>query len=1204
MSNSDYLDTLRRFELEHQYPCLYGSGITSLDRLVQLDPSRVHTLGINGRDDLENLKALILELRASMDMGDDSHYEEEQPTRSSGYQRRRTEFVGFTDSDEEPSTMRGRDAGHDRAGVSTRPGGQTRVPTRRPSSIYNSNGPNSGTPRSSAPSNSFSPPPVQAGHHGSSGQTFGEPRTIGRQGLSANGNTTPSVINRRQTLAPMSSTQGFGFARANDNALASNSMLGNDFGSSVNKAGPAATAHRSRTVSARPGTANPRGTRPNAASVNGILERSNNFAQAQRLAENPDDDLEHVVRKTGQSGLVNTYGIPTRPSTAHARRPANERRSLAPSSTNGPLLRPKVPNRGSKDDGAGGGSGSKEGLSNLNDKIRVCVRKRPLNRKEREKSEKDIVITNGCRSLSVMEPKTKVDMTKYIEESRFLFDEVFDENSDNTQVYERTAKPLVEYIFTGGNATCFAYGQTGSGKTYTMMDVQNGLYIQAADDIFRIMQRPENRHLQVFMLFYEIYMSNLYDLLNERRKIFAREDGNQTVCIQGVREVLIQSPADLMSVFDFGNNCRSTGSTGANSDSSRSHAILQIVLKDTTRKGAIKGKLNFIDLAGNERGADRGDKADKQTIMEGSEINKSLLALKECIRALDLGKKHQPFRQSKLTQVLKDSFIGNSRACMIATISPNSSNSENTLNTLRYSDRVKTMKSAGTAGDSTQAANDGARDADDYYSTEVDADYEDDSANRAYDESLDASYGIQGAGHGYPDSSQSVFREEDEYADDMGIDEDDEFASVATTYHQRRQQQQQPQPQPQPQQNTGRAYEHARRPSFDDRSDYDISNETPAIVDEQPAFLDEARHALRSPRAYGSPAAKSFVTSRMAMSPPTMRQQMPPSKLSGTLVRNKKSVADTQALQQQQQQLQHRSSFEDDDGGIFDSDAGRRTNHTSSRRLVGPPSGGSLAGAGAVGRGMRPPAMSRSNSVSQDPLVSDRDSGFIQVQARQQVLRSNTHSNGTIASADAYSAPVTSTPSPYASAISIHSDDNMPKERKGGMTSNRNSYHGGSEDAVMAEPSENGDASGDGFGGLRIADVEAFVNQHRAEIRVTTEAVKEETMLIAAYAGFTQAHLVQQTRSKAEGTAVRPNNWQQQLQPQNLTDKYFLDVNTGSVTRLADGLRFDSVEQAKMHEAMEYLEKLDEVLAKKQQYVVDLRAAIRKLVWSSADIPN
>lgn len=73
--------------------------------------------------------------------------------------------------------------------------------------------------------------------------------------------------------------------------------------------------------------------------------------------------------------------------------------------------------------------------------------------------------------------------------------------------------------------------------------------------------------------------------------------------------------------------------------------------------------------------------------MEGAEINKSLLALKECIRALDQDKRHTPFRQSKLTQVLKDSFVGNSRTCMIATISPGGSCSEHTLNTLRYADR-------------------------------------------------------------------------------------------------------------------------------------------------------------------------------------------------------------------------------------------------------------------------------------------------------------------------------------------------------------------------------------------------------------------------------------------------------------------------------------------------------------------------------------
>lgn len=140
------------------------------------------------------------------------------------------------------------------------------------------------------------------------------------------------------------------------------------------------------------------------------------------------------------------------------------------------------------------------------------------------------------------------------------------------------------------------------------------------------------------------------------------------------------------------------GSTGANSDSSRSHAIMQVLLKPASagRKKSVEpiGKLSFIDLAGSERGADRGE-ADLKTRMEGAEINKSLLALKECIRALDQDKKHTPFRQSKLTQVLKDSFVGNSRTCMIATVSPNQSNSEHTLNTLRYADRVKELKNGG-----------------------------------------------------------------------------------------------------------------------------------------------------------------------------------------------------------------------------------------------------------------------------------------------------------------------------------------------------------------------------------------------------------------------------------------------------------------------------------------------------------------------------
>ncbi|KAJ3151140.1 Kinesin-like protein kif24 [Geranomyces variabilis] len=340
-------------------------------------------------------------------------------------------------------------------------------------------------------------------------------------------------------------------------------------------------------------------------------------------------------------------------------------------------------------------------VSSLTDRIRVCVRKRPLNSKELKKNEADIARVTGRRTVNIDEPKVKVDLTRYIEQHEFIFDEAFDAHCTNDDVYRRTAFPLVEYVFNGGKATCFAYGQTGSGKTFTMLDERDGLYVKAGRDIFATIRQPQFSHLACWGSFYEIYQGHLYDLLNARKRLFAREDGKQQVCIAGLTEHEISDVEQLMGIFEFGNNARSTGATGANADSSRSHAIFQLVLRD---KKKTVGKLSFIDLAGSERGADRGE-TDKQTRMEGSEINKSLLALKECIRALDLDSKHTPFRQSKLTQVLKDSFIGNSRTCMIATISPNMSNSEHTLNTLRYADRVKELKGDSHVADDRAADN-------------------------------------------------------------------------------------------------------------------------------------------------------------------------------------------------------------------------------------------------------------------------------------------------------------------------------------------------------------------------------------------------------------------------------------------------------------------------------------------------------------------
>ncbi|NXB95361.1 KIF2C protein, partial [Vidua chalybeata] len=316
-------------------------------------------------------------------------------------------------------------------------------------------------------------------------------------------------------------------------------------------------------------------------------------------------------------------------------------------------------------------------------RICVCVRKRPLNKQELQKKECDVVTVPSKCVLMVHEPKQKVDLTKYLETQTFRFDFSFDETSSNEMVYRFTARPLVETIFEGGKATCFAYGQTGSGKTHTMggdlsgrnQNASKGIYAFASQDVFLLLNQPryKSQNLEVYVTFFEIY------------------NGKSYLVLSGPVVLLHISKACLHLC------CRTSGQTFANASSSRSHACFQIILR---RKGQMIGKFSLVDLAGNERGADTSN-ADRQTRMEGAEINKSLLALKECIRALGQNKSHTPFRESKLTQVLRDSFIGaNSRTCMIAMISPGMSSCEYTLNTLRYADRVKELSPHDGGGES------------------------------------------------------------------------------------------------------------------------------------------------------------------------------------------------------------------------------------------------------------------------------------------------------------------------------------------------------------------------------------------------------------------------------------------------------------------------------------------------------------------------
>ena len=332
-------------------------------------------------------------------------------------------------------------------------------------------------------------------------------------------------------------------------------------------------------------------------------------------------------------------------------------------------------------------------------KIRVIVRKRPANHREFAQNDIDIIGTEGKNIIVVKELKNKVDLTKYIEEHRYTFDRAYNETSTNQQIYEEILEPMIKAAFNKTKITCFAYGQTGSGKTYTMMGVNNsnnengqpipGLYLLSCIDLFKYLKKKEYSSLEIWVSFYEIYCNKLFDLLNNKNVLQAREDGKGNICIAGLVEKNTKNLNELMAIINHGLNVRTVGITGANLDSSRSHAILQIAIKTSDKEPY--SKISFIDLAGSERAVDTID-TNKQNKIDGAEINKSLLALKECIRALDMEKRHKPFRGSKLTLVLRDSFIGNCLTLMIANISPCLSCSLHTLNTLRYADRVKELR--------------------------------------------------------------------------------------------------------------------------------------------------------------------------------------------------------------------------------------------------------------------------------------------------------------------------------------------------------------------------------------------------------------------------------------------------------------------------------------------------------------------------------
>ena len=172
------------------------------------------------------------------------------------------------------------------------------------------------------------------------------------------------------------------------------------------------------------------------------------------------------------------------------------------------------------------------------------------------------------------EPKYKIDgITKYIDPNDNIFDNSFGDQSQTEDLYVNSVQPLLPSLFQNGVVTFFAYGQTGSGKTHTMVGVQElmvrDIYDMAAGQYASLSP-------QFSISFYEIYGGQLFDLLNNRKKLKVLEDRNSRIQIKGLEEVDVSSEDELNQAIEYGNSIRTTKATQANDTSSRSHAVCQI----------------------------------------------------------------------------------------------------------------------------------------------------------------------------------------------------------------------------------------------------------------------------------------------------------------------------------------------------------------------------------------------------------------------------------------------------------------------------------------------------------------------------------------------------------------------------------------------------------------------------------------------------
>lgn len=321
--------------------------------------------------------------------------------------------------------------------------------------------------------------------------------------------------------------------------------------------------------------------------------------------------------------------------------------------------------------------------------VQVICRLRPLSEYE---------VSKGFDVATEVLDKNTVSIHGRDTHQVFSFDSVCGSDTSQESMYDLVARSTLHDLFRGFNGTILAYGQTGAGKSHTMFGTLNdeGIIPRVCSSLFtHILKSSPNVEYTVSVSLMEIYQEHIKDLLNPFLKdaeCTIHEDKTNGVYVRGLSHAFVSSAAEMALVLKLGSRYRTKSPTNMNVESSRSHAIFQVMLtqEDVSSGAVTKSKLFLVDLAGSEKVDKTG--ASGNSLEEAKKINLSLLVLGLVINSLtDSRATHVPYRDSKLTRILQESLGGNSRTSLIINCSPASNCVAETLSTLRFGSRAKNI---------------------------------------------------------------------------------------------------------------------------------------------------------------------------------------------------------------------------------------------------------------------------------------------------------------------------------------------------------------------------------------------------------------------------------------------------------------------------------------------------------------------------------